>query len=154
MPTTNNVVESNNRNTNRFLSYKDMPVVVAAHDVFRFCRHELKQIIGIRAGLVSVKAREAARRGALSSRTDEWVDRRRPPTNTKELLTDEVSAFTALSKRPRATAHDITQASKSGGAAAKPSEVRSNVTRDASHVTQTPHNSHLTPTATITQCHT
>jgi hypothetical protein len=122
-----------------------MPVVVAAHDVFRFCRHELKQIKGIRAGLVSVKAREDTRRRTLGSRTDEWVESRRPPTNTTELLTDEVSAFSAPPKRPRAAAHAITKASKSGGAAAKPSEVRSNVTRDASRVTR--HTQHTRHTA-------
>lgn len=58
MPTTNNVVESNNRNTNRFLSYKEMPVVIAAYDVFKFCRLELKQLHGIRTGAVVVHRRE------------------------------------------------------------------------------------------------
>ena len=105
MPTTNNVVESNNRNVNRFLSYKDMPIVVAAFDVFRFCKHETRQLHGIRSGLVVPQAREASRRSILSAMTDEYTDGRRVPTTTKELMPaaarppihpDRASAFKAI----------------------------------------------------------
>jgi hypothetical protein len=104
MPTTNNVVESNNRNVNRFLSYKDMPIVVAAFDVFRFCKHETRQLDGIRSGLIVPQAREASRRSIVSTLSDEYTDGRRVPTTTKELMStaarppihpDKASAFTA-----------------------------------------------------------
>ncbi len=68
------------------MSYKQMPVVVAAHDVFKFCRHELKQLSGIRLGLVTVKHREGNRRGKLSSQTDEYIAGQRAPTTSVELL--------------------------------------------------------------------
>ena len=86
MPTANNVVESNNRTINRFLSYKQMPVVVAAHDVFKFCQHEIRQIRGIRTGHVTVGHREAGRRKRVSNMTDEYKDGKRAPTSTGELL--------------------------------------------------------------------
>ena len=63
-----------------------MPVVVAAHDVFKFCRHELKQLSGIRLGLVTVKQREGNRRGKLTSQTDEYSAGQRAPTTSAELL--------------------------------------------------------------------
>ena len=63
-----------------------MPVVVAAHDVFKFCRHELKQLSGIRLGLVIVKQREGNRRGKLTSQTDEYSADQRAPTTSAELL--------------------------------------------------------------------
>ena len=100
MPTTNNVVESNNRNTNRFLSYKEMPVVIAAHDVFKFCRLELNQLHGIRTGAVVVHRREGVRRDIMTARSQEWTEGRRAPTSTTELLSVS-SAFSSAPKRTK-----------------------------------------------------
>ena len=106
MPSTNNVVESNNRSTHRFLSYKEIPVVIAAHDVFRFCRLEINQLHGIRTGTVAVQQRERTRRTVLQSRSDEWTQGRRPPTSTAELFSERrpsapVRAFGSPSKKAK-----------------------------------------------------
>jgi hypothetical protein len=61
MQSTNKVSESNNRSTNRFLSYKEIPVVIDAHDVLRFCRLELNQLQGIRTAILFVQCREIKR---------------------------------------------------------------------------------------------
>jgi hypothetical protein len=86
MPPTTNVVESNNRNTYRFMSYKQMPIVIAAWDVFKFCRHELRQLTGIQLGHVSVRGRENDRQKRLMSVTDEYNKGQRVPVSTSEHL--------------------------------------------------------------------
>jgi hypothetical protein len=100
MPTTNNVVESNNRSTNRFLSYKDMPIVIAAHDVFKYCKHELRQLHGIRSGVVPVHHREGSRLSVVACRSDEYAKGQRAPISTSELLLGNGGAASAFKPVP------------------------------------------------------
>ncbi len=63
-----------------------MPIVIAAWDVFKFCRHELRQLTGIQLGHVSVRGRENDRQKRLMSVTDEYNKGQRVPVSTSEHL--------------------------------------------------------------------
>jgi hypothetical protein len=72
-----------------------MPVVIAAHDVFKFCRLEIHQLHGIRTGTVVVQQRERTRRTVQQSRSDEWTQGQRPPTSTAELFPERQPSASA-----------------------------------------------------------
>ena len=93
-----------------------MPIVIAAHDVFKFCKHELKQLQGIRSGVVPVRQREAARRSAVTVRSDEYNGGKRAPTTTVELLNASAVGSSATTGPP----HD----KASAASAFKPSSKR------------------------------
>ena len=90
MPCTNNAVESINRNTDRFLSYKKMHFVIAAHAVFKFCLHELRRIQGIR--LSHVVLGRVTRAAASSSSRER---RRRPRGISADIVTQFVHMYHA-----------------------------------------------------------
>jgi hypothetical protein len=89
MPTTNNISESHNRKVNRFISYKEMPPVIAVHDAFKYCGMEVRELVAIRSGSAKVHKRERARLTMQESRKDEYPDLGRAPQTCTELLGSE-----------------------------------------------------------------
>jgi hypothetical protein len=51
MPTTNNIVEAQNRKNIQFIASKQMPPAIATHDAFKYCAMEVRELQAIRGGL-------------------------------------------------------------------------------------------------------
>jgi len=101
MPTTNNINESHNRKVNRFIAYREMPPVIAVHDAYKYAVMEIRELVAIRSGFVSLPNRSKQQRSRALSQLDQWDDGRAPQT-TKE-LTGPVSGGAAAVSRNSST---------------------------------------------------
>ena len=91
MPTTTNICESTHRNYYRFLQVKNLPLVVAAFQGFKYCQQQIRDINAVATGLRPLSERDKSKlksngkKDAERARADEW-DGGRAPTHTREHL--------------------------------------------------------------------